>query len=116
MAANPRLTIHTVEFEPLYDIPARARVVRDRKERLPHLIAYIEHWTTRPGYRRPLVQFVIRAVKVNRAMHLPMWGPFWLLRRQIFDGMPCVEVTFTGEPVVRSGTAPALSEPREGRP
>jgi hypothetical protein len=117
MAANPEVTLHTVESEPLFDIPARARVVRDRKERLPHLLAYIEHWSTRPGYRRPLVLCVTRAVRINRALRLPMWGPFWLLRRNIFDQMPCVEVTFTGDPVVRlTGGPPPLSEPREGRP
>jgi deazaflavin-dependent oxidoreductase (nitroreductase family) len=117
MAADPEVSVHTVEFEPSYDIPARARVVRDRVERLPHLVAYIEHWSARPGYNRPLVMCVIKAVKVNRMLRLPMWGPFWLLQRNIFDHMPCVEVTFTGDPVLRtSGGPPPLSEKREGRP
>lgn len=117
MAAHPDVMVHTVEFEPWYDIPARARVIRGRKERLPHLIAYIDHWATRPGYERPLIKFVVRMVRLNRAMHLPMWGPFWLLRRNIFDHMPCVELQFTGPAVVRpSGGPPPLSEAREGRP
>ncbi len=117
MGADPVVTMHTAEAEPWYDIPARARVIRDKKERLPHLVAYIEHWSERPGYRRPLVLCVIRAVKINRALRLPMWGPFWLLRRNIFDLMPCVEITLTGDPVLRaSGGPPPLSEPREGRP
>ncbi len=117
MAANPAVTVHTVESEVWFDIPARARIIRDRKERLPHLLAYIEHWSKRPGYRRPLILLVIRAVRINRAMRLPMWGPFWLLRRNIFDHMPCVEITFTGEPVPHTaGGPPPLSEQREGRP
>ncbi len=116
MAAKPHVTVHTVEFEPYFDIEGEARVLRNRKERLPHLIAYIEHWTTRPGYRRPLVNFVVRMVKLNRALKLPMWGPFWLLRRKIFDPMPCVEVTMTGVPKPRAGGPPPLSEQREGRP
>ncbi|MSQ09199.1 MAG: DUF385 domain-containing protein [Dehalococcoidia bacterium] len=117
MAANPAVTIHTVESQLWFNIPARARVIRDRKERLPHLLAYIEHWSTRPGYRRPLVLLVIRAVRINRAMRLPMWGPFWLLRRKIFDHMPCVEITFTGDPVPHTtGGPPPLSEQRDGRP
>ena len=116
MAAHPQVTVHSVESSPHFDIEATARVIRNRKERLPHLIAYIEHWTTRPGYRRPLVNFVVRMVKLNRSLKLPMWGPFWLLRRQIFDPMPCVEVTLTGTPKARSGGPPQLSEQREGRP
>jgi len=117
MAAHPDVMVHTVESEPWYDIPATARIVRDRRERLPHLVAYIEHWSDRPGYRRPMVMCVIKAVKVNRSLRLPMWGPFWLLQRQIFDHMPCIEVTLTGQPVVRlSGGPPPLSEAREGRP
>jgi deazaflavin-dependent oxidoreductase (nitroreductase family) len=117
MAANPVVTVHTVEGEPRFDLPARARVIRDRQERLPHLLAYIEHWSDRPGYRRPLVLGVIRAVRINRALRLPMWGPFWLLRRNIFDHMPCVEIAFTGAPVPHTtGGPPPLSETREGRP
>ena len=116
MAANPDVTMHTVEFDPWYDIPARARVVRDRKERLPHLLAYIEHWAGRPGFPRGRVMFFLGAVKLNRRLHLPWWGPFWFARR-IFDKMPCVDLTFTGEPVLRAtGGPPPLSEPREGRP
>lgn len=117
MAANPSVTVHTAEDEPWFDLPAQARVVRSPKERLPHVLAYIEHWSNRPGYKRPLVLCVVRAVRINKALRLPMWGPFWLLRRNIFDPMPCVEITFTGEPVLRrTGGPPPLSEAREGRP
>jgi deazaflavin-dependent oxidoreductase (nitroreductase family) len=116
MGANPEVVVHTVEFNPWFDIRARARAVNNRRERLPHLLTYIEHWSKRPGYRRPVVLCVIRAVRINRALRLPMWGPFWLLRRKIFDPMPCVELTFTSKPALRPEGPPALSEKREGRP
>ncbi|MEX0760911.1 MAG: hypothetical protein WD208_10275 [Dehalococcoidia bacterium] len=115
LAANPDVTVHTVEFEPWYDIPGRARVLRDRDERLPYLLKFIERWTTRPGFPRRRFQAFLFAVRLNRSMHLPWWGPFWLARR-IFDQMPCVEITFTGDPVLREGGPPPLSEPRPDRP
>jgi hypothetical protein len=54
-------------------------------------------------------------VKVNRKLRLPWWGPF-ILARRIFDQMPCVVITLTGEPVEREPIPPALSEPQNGRP
>lgn len=115
MARNPDLTLHTVEGDRWYDIPARARVLRDRKERLPYLLAYIAHWARRPGYPRWQIRLFLGAIRCNRALRLPWWGPFLYVRR-ILDRMPCVEVTFTGEPRERQGGPPPLSEPREGRP
>ncbi len=115
MAANPDVTLHTVEGDRSYDIPARARVLRDRKERLPHLLAFIEHWAVRPGYPRWQFMLFLRSVRCNRALHLPWWGPFYFARR-ILDQMPCVEITFTGEPVLRPGGPPPLSEQHGGRP
>lgn len=115
ISRNPEVSVHTVEFEPGYDIPASARVLRDRKERVPYLIKFIERWTERPGFPRRRFQFLMGAVKVNRKLHLPWWGPFYMARR-IFDQMPCVLITFTGEPVERRGPPPELSEPQKGRP
>lgn len=115
MARNPEVTVHTVEFEPGFDISASARVLRDRKERVPHLIKFIEHWAKRPGFPRRRFQFLLGAVKLNRKLRLPWWGPF-ILARRIFDQMPCVVITLEGEPIERSGPPPALSEPQKGRP
>lgn len=115
MARNGDISVHTVEFEPGYDIPAQARVVRDRNERLPYLLKFVERWTERPGFPRRRFQFLLGAVKANRKMKLPWWGPF-IIARRIFDQMPCVVITFTGEPVERNGPLPPLSEPQHGRP
>lgn len=115
ISRNPDVTVHTVEFEPVYDIPGIARVVRDRDERFPYLVKFIEHWAERPGFPRRRFQFLLGAVKVNRKLKLPWWGPF-ILARRIFDQMPCVLITLTEEPVERDGLPPALSEPQKGRP
>ena len=115
MAAHPEVTVHTVEGDQWFDIPATARVLRDRNERVPHLLAFIEHWTERPGFPRRRFMFVLNMIKFNRRLHLPWWGPFYFVRK-IFDQMPCVEITLTGEPVERPGGPPPLSEPEHGRP
>ncbi|MBI4201792.1 MAG: hypothetical protein HY532_01580 [Chloroflexi bacterium] len=115
MAAYPEVTVHTVEGDRWYDIPARARVLRNREERLPHLFAFIENWAKRPGYPRWRFMLFLTAIRWNRALRLPWWGPF-LLARRILDAMPCVEITFVGQPVPRPGGPPPLSESREGRP
>jgi hypothetical protein len=116
MSRNSEVTIHSVEFEPWFDIPAEARVIRNLDEKLPKIFAFIEHWSLRPGFPRKKFKILLGAVKINRALHLPWWGPF-ILAKKIFNGMPCVEITFTGDAVVRGdGGPPALSEPQEGRP
>ncbi|MBI4305524.1 MAG: hypothetical protein HY678_04315 [Chloroflexi bacterium] len=115
MARRPELTIHTVEGDSWWDIPARARVIRNRKERLPYILKYIERWARRPGYPRWQIQLFLGAVRCNRALRLPWWGPFALARR-VLDRMPCVEISFIGDPKARPGGPPALSEEREGRP
>ena len=69
----------------------------------------------RPGFPRLRFQFLLGSVKLNRRLRLPWWGPF-IFARRIFDQMPCVVITFTGEPVRRDGPPPALSEPQKGRP
>ena len=105
MAADPNVTLHTVESRPGYDVPARARVLRGRDERTGHVLDFIERWAGRGAGGWPL-RLALRAVHLNRAMRLPWWGPFYLVRR-LLDAMPCVELEFTGEPVVRRGPPPA---------
>ena len=117
MAANPQVTVHTVEAPAgghRYDIPATARVLRDRDERLPHLLGFIERWTGRPGFPRGGFQLALAMIRLNRRLRLPWWGPFYAARK-VLDQMPCVELTFTGPPVVRPGGPPPLSEPQPGR-
>ncbi|MDP6667366.1 MAG: hypothetical protein QF357_08205 [Dehalococcoidia bacterium] len=116
MSRNPNVTVHTVEFEPWFDIAAEARVIRDLDEKLPRVMAFIENWTQRPGFPRTRFRLLLGAVKLNRALRLPWWGPF-IIAKRIFSGMPCVEITFVGEPARRdTGGPPGLSEPQEGRP
>jgi len=115
MARHPTLMIHTVEGARTYDIPGRALVLRERTARLPHLLRYIEHWAKRPGYPRWQFTIFLTAIKINRALRLPWWGPF-IYARRILDRMPCVEITFTGDPVIRAGATPPLTEPRPDRP
>ena len=43
IAQNSNVTIHSVEFEPWFDIPADAVVIRDLNEKLPRILAFIEH-------------------------------------------------------------------------
>ena len=104
MAAGPSVTLHTVESEPRYDVPAKARVLRGRDERMPHVLAFVERWASRGAGGWPL-RLALRAVRLNRALRLPWWGPFYPVRR-LLDAMPCVELEIVGEPVVRRGPSP----------
>ena len=110
MAAHPNVTLHTVEAHPRYDVPARARVLRgrderSRNERTGHVLAFVERWANR-GAGGLGLRLALRAVRLNRALRLPWWGPFYLARR-VLDAMPCVELQIVGEPVVRRGLPPA---------
>jgi hypothetical protein len=116
ISRDSRVTVHTVESEPWFDIPAEARLIRDLDEKLPRVMAFIENWALRPGFPRTRFRLLLGSVKLNRALRLPWWGPFMIAKR-IFRGMPCVEITFTGEPIRReTGGPPALSEPHDARP
>jgi hypothetical protein len=114
LAQNPEVVVHTVEGSLGFDIPGRARVLRDREERLPHLFAFVDRWSLRPGFPRRRFAFLLGAVKINRRLRLPWWGPFYLARR-IFDAMPCVLIRFEGAPARRSGPPPEISQPRLAR-
>ena len=87
--ANPTVTLHTAEFEPWFDIPGRAGslVLWDTNERLPYLLNFIGRWTERPGFPRRRFALVLGAIRINRKLRLPWWGPFWFIRK-IFDQMP----------------------------
>jgi nitroimidazol reductase NimA-like FMN-containing flavoprotein (pyridoxamine 5'-phosphate oxidase superfamily) len=114
MAANPQVTLHTVELPEggeWFDIPATARVLRNHRERTHHVLAFIDRWTQRQGSPSRPFQLALAMLKLNRRLHLPWWGPFYLARR-VLDRMPCVELTFTGEPTVRPGGPPPLSNPQ----
>jgi hypothetical protein len=115
LARSPNVVVHTVERAPGWDIRGQARVLRDREERLPHLIAFVERWSTRPGFPRRRFAFLLGAVRMNRRAGLPWWGPFYLARR-IFDAMPCVVIELVGEPMRRAGQPPAVTPPRNPRP
>lgn len=112
LANHADVTVHTVEGAPGFDIPGRARVLRAREERMPHLIGFIERWAERPGFPRRRFGVLLGAVKCNRRLGLPWWGPFYLARR-IFDAMPCVVIDFVGPPQRRDGPPPAVTPPRE---
>ena len=114
MGAHGDVTVSTVEGDRFFETAGTARVVRDRNERVPHLIAFIEHWAERPGFPRWRFMFIINAIKINRKLHLPWWGPFYFVRK-VFDQMPCVEITFTGDVVEINGPVP-MSEPQTDRP
>ncbi len=114
LAQTTDVVVHTVEGPVGFDIPGRARVLRDREERLPHLFAFVDRWSLRPGFPRRRFAFLLGAVKLNRRLRLPWWGPFYLARR-IFDAMPCVLIRFEGRPARRSGPPPEISQPRLAR-
>ena len=115
MAADPHVTLHTVEAHPRYDVPARARVLNRgtegaRDERTDHILAFVQRWANRGAGGLPL-RLALRAVRLNRALRLPWWGPFYLARR-VLDAMPCVELEIVGQPVVRRDPPPAPTSAR----
>jgi hypothetical protein len=108
IAHDAAVVLHTVEGGTWYDLPGRGRVLRDRDERLPHMLAFIARWAARAAGPRPLFALVLRAIGLNRAFHLPWWGPFYVVRR-ILDAMPCVEIEIVGPATAREGGPPPLS-------
>ncbi len=108
MGAHAEVVVTTVEGDRNYVIPATARVLKDRNERVEHLLAFIDRWAERPGFPRKRFRFLLGAIRLNRRLRLPWWGPFFLVRR-ILDQMPCVELRFTGEPQLLEGELPESS-------
>ncbi len=113
MSANPNLTLYTVEGGIWMEARVLARVVRNRRERMPFIINYVEHWSRLPGGQRRTIGWTLRMIRINRALRLPWWGPFYLIRR-IFDRMPCVELTLTGPPARRNTPPPEPTMPQRG--
>ena len=111
MGAHPEATVYTIERGQWFAVPATARVLRVREERTPYVMAYIRHWLRLGGGQRRLVRWALTAVRVNRALRLPWWGPFYCIRR-VFDAMPCVELTLTGMPVPLGAPPPEPTLPR----
>ena len=111
IAANPDIMLHTVERGVFYDMPATARVILDREERTPSLLAFLTHWAERPEAPRRIFNLIVGAIRFNRRLRLPWWGPFYLIRR-MFDRMPCVEITLQGIAVRRTSYPPEPSSSR----
>ena len=114
LAVHPDVTIHTVESTPGFDIAGKARVLRARDERLPYLMLFVQRWMRQRGFprlQRVCFSFLLGAVRVNRSLGLPWWGPF-LLARRIFDAMPCVVVTLSGPARSQATGPPPPSPPR----
>jgi hypothetical protein len=105
MGANPAVVVTTVEGEHNYVISAKARVLKERNDRIDHLLAFIDRWVERPDFPRKRFRFVLASIRLNRRLRLPWWGPFYVVRR-ILDQMPCVELLFTGEPQPLEGDLP----------
>jgi hypothetical protein len=97
---NKYVMLHTVEHGVHYDIPATARVITERRERTVPLLAFLDRWASRPGAEQRIFGLLISAIRLNRRLRLPWWGPFYIARR-ILDRMPCVELTFAGNPARR---------------
>ena len=108
MGANPNVTLHTVERGIYYDIPTTARVLTLRTDRIAPLIAFLDRWATRPEAPRRVFSLIVCAIRVNRRMRLPWWGPFWLVRK-LFDRMPCAQLSIVASPTLRRSQPPARS-------
>ena len=100
MKANDNVILHTVELEPKWDIPSKARIVENQEERITYILNYIERWSKRPGYPRFIMQISTKIIKLNKKLKLPWWGPFWFAKR-ILNQMPCVEIEFKETPKIR---------------
>lgn len=108
MGATPSVLVTTVEGDDNFVIAATARVLKERDERVDHLLAFIDRWAERPGFPRKRFRMILGAIRLNRRLHLPWWGPFYFVRR-ILDRMPCVELRFSGEPRPLEGDPPEPS-------
>ena len=111
MAVHPEVTVYTVQGTPWLEAPARAQVVVGRDQRMTRILPYVSRWGRRGGGGL-MVRWALRAVRLNRALRLPWWGPFYCMRR-VFDAMPCIEITLTGSPTVRNAPPPEPTLPRQ---
>jgi hypothetical protein len=107
MKTHQNVILHTVEFEPKWDISSKARIVENQEERITYILNYIERWSKRPGYPRFIMQISTKIIKLNKKLKLPWWGPFWFAKR-ILNQMPCVEIEFKETPKIRKTPVPSL--------
>ena len=75
ISANPFVTLHTVEFEPWFEIPGRARVLWNTNDRIPHIFNFIGRWAERPGFPRRRFAFALSAIQLNRKAAIAVVGP-----------------------------------------
>ena len=113
MMANPDVTLHTVQSGLYYDIPARAEVLTRPEDRIGPLIAFLERWADRPEAPRSIFSLAVRAIRINRKLKLPWWGPFWMVRK-LFDRMPCARLAIVSPPTLRRTPPPPRSGEQSG--
>tara|TARA_A100001037_G_C15149081_1_gene637984 strand:- start:212 stop:709 length:498 start_codon:yes stop_codon:yes gene_type:complete len=97
MSQNPEVMIYTVEGEYWYRIKGISRLVSNKEQRNRYIIQYINRWNNLPGNKRLLISFTLNVVHLREKLHLPWWGPFYLVQK-IFEKMPCIEITLVEEP------------------
>ena len=108
MAANPNVVLHTVERGVYYDIPARAEVLTRREDRTDPLMAFLGRWAARPEAPQKLFSLAVGAIRMNRRLKLPWWGPFWMVRK-LLDRMPCARLVIVSPPTPRRTPPPPKS-------
>lgn len=106
--ASTTVTFHTVEEGIYYDIPTSPRVIVDRSERTEYLLAFLDRWANHPASGLRLFRWLVGAIRFNQRLRLPWWGPFYIVRR-VMDRMPCLELTVTGPPTLRTTPPPSVA-------
>jgi deazaflavin-dependent oxidoreductase (nitroreductase family) len=110
LAANPRASVLVPTEQAVYAIPVRARVLRARRERVPHLLRFVGRWARRMGAQGWILLAAVGLLRAHHALRLPWWGPYAIAAR-LLERMPCVELTFTGAPRAVDARAQDASEP-----
>lgn len=94
MASNPQVVIHIHCGDAVWDIYSYATVLRNRDQRMPHLLNFINHWAAKGGVASLLFRLLLAIIRINHFLHFGWWGPFRLVRN-ILDRMPCVRICFS---------------------
>jgi deazaflavin-dependent oxidoreductase (nitroreductase family) len=97
LAAHPEASVLVPTRAGVYALPVRARVLRERRERISPLLRFIGHWAGRMGPRGWGLRALVGVLRAHHALRLPWWGPHALAVR-VLDRMPCVELVITGAP------------------
>jgi deazaflavin-dependent oxidoreductase (nitroreductase family) len=109
LAANPRASVLVPTEQAVYAVPVRARVLRARRERVPHLLRFVGRWARRMGPQGWVLRGAVCLLRAHHALRLPWWGPYAIAAR-LLERMPCVELTFTGAPRAVDARAQDASE------